>query len=108
MVGVQEGGRNLVWLYRPSCSSLCCWAAPPASWTPTPPPCHHGSPAAGAGGGAAANPEDIELVDDEDEEGGEEEGVQLEQRAVPEGVFGQLGEKFKRARTEGGGEGEGT
>lgn len=34
--------------------------------------------------------------------------MQLEQRAVPEGVFGQLGEKFKRARTEGGGEGEGT
>lgn len=55
--------------------------------------------------GGVANPEDIDLGDEDDaggEEGGEEDGVQLEQRAVPDSVFGSLADKFKKQRTGGG------
>lgn len=57
-----------------------------------------GEAAGGAGAAAPANPEELELAEDgEEEEGGEGEGVQLEQQAVPEAVFGSLA---KKARTE--------
>jgi hypothetical protein len=48
-----------------------------------------------------ANPEDIELADeDEDEEGGAADGgLQVQQKEVPEAVFGQLA---KRQRADGG------
>ena len=54
----------------------------------------------GGGGAAAAveNPEDIDLGDDDDEEE-EGEGVEIATKSVPEGVFGTLGDKFKRQKT---------
>lgn len=61
----------------------------------------------GKGKEAAVNPEDIDLgdfEDDEDEEDGgggggeEEEGV--ETKAVPDAVFGGLGERFKKQKTD--------
>ncbi len=59
-----------------------------------------GGEAAGAAGAAApANPEELELAEDGDEgeAAGEGDGVQLEQQAVPEAVFGSLA---KKARTD--------
>ncbi|GAB4814261.1 hypothetical protein N2152v2_001307 [Parachlorella kessleri] len=88
-----------------------------------------GSGAAAGAAGGVANPEDIELGDDDDDDieeamgqggaaagggedddeegGGAVDGVQLEQRAVPDEVFGQLAERFKKQRTDAGEEGGG-
>lgn len=56
-------------------------------------------PAGAAGTAAPANPEELELAEDGDEgeAAGEGDGVQLEQQAVPEAVFGSLA---KKARTD--------
>lgn len=53
---------------------------------------------AAAGAAVVSNPEDIELGDAEEGEGQEE---QLVQREVPDAVFGQLADKFKKQRTDG-------
>ena len=52
-------------------------------------------PAVDAGGGGAVavvNSEDIELGDDDDDDDGGGDDVQVETKAVPEGVFGSLGD----------------
>ena len=50
------------------------------------------------------NPEDIELGDDDEEENEEEgdgdDNVELATKTVPDAVFGALGDKFKRQKTD--------
>lgn len=68
---------------------------------------------AGEAAAPEANPEDIELDEGDDEEGGEAGAageIELEQQAVPEGVFGSVGaqadkigalDRFKKRKTDG-------
>jgi len=70
------------------------------------------APAADETAAAAANPEDIELDEGEEEEDGpvaDAAGVQIEQQAVPDAVFGGLGgtaqqmgalDRFKKRKTD--------
>ena len=83
-----------------SCPPALSPPAAPDAAPPPPPPLQQDEAAAAPA--APANPEELDLAEEEEEEAeeagveGEGDGVQLEQRAVPDEVFGAL----KKQKTE--------